>query len=83
MLAGVGSHGQRVVGDFVLDRSPGRHFQHIGTGEVGAFDDRLQIPVDRGLVRDRQTLGFLGADRSDDAGHVLGRRQLGTCASKG
>jgi len=83
MPVGFASHGQRLVADFVLDRSPSGHLQRVRTAEVSAFNDRLEVPVHGGLVRHRYTLCFLGPDRSHDGGHGRGRRDLGAGASKG
>jgi len=72
MFVAVRSHGQRIVSDFIGDCGSGRHFQHVWTTEIGALNDRLELPVHCGLVSDREALRLLGTHSCYDVVHVLG-----------
>jgi len=82
MFVGVSCHSQRVVGDFIVGSSSCRYFQLVWTTKVGAFEVRLQFPVDHRLVSDRDTLWLLGADCCDNAVDVLGGRQCSARTSQ-
>ena len=81
MFVFVRSHGQWIVGDFIGDRSPCRHFEHVWTTEVRTFNDWLEIPVHCGLISDREVLGLLGAHGCYNVVDVLGWRHCSARAS--